>query len=73
MGLSAIGAKLATLLGTSCVFIPIMMSLVPGKGVEALPALFGSVLTGCLFHAFLRSFIERIRFALPPLVTGLMV
>ncbi|MDG2269164.1 MAG: solute carrier family 23 protein, partial [Alphaproteobacteria bacterium] len=34
---------------------------------------FGGVLVGGLFHAFLGTFIGRIRFALPPLVTGLVV
>ncbi|MFT7106106.1 MAG: NCS2 family nucleobase:cation symporter-2 [Yoonia sp.] len=50
-----------------------MIPLVAGKGVEALPALFGGVLIGGLFHASLGMFIGRIRFALPPLVTGLVV
>ena len=50
-----------------------MIPLVAGKGVEALPALFGGVLLGGLFHAVLGLFIGRIRFALPPLVTGLVV
>jgi len=50
-----------------------MIPLVAGKGVEALPVLFGGVLVGGLFHAVLGLFIGRIRFALPPLVTGLVV
>ena len=73
IGVGPIGAKLPVVQGTSFAFIPIMIPLVAGKGVEALPALFGGVLIGGLFHAFLGTFIGRIRFALPPLVTGLVV
>jgi xanthine permease len=73
IGFGPIGAKLPIVQGTSFAFIPIMIPLVAGKGVEALPALFGGVLIGGLFHAFLGTFIGRIRFALPPLVTGLVV
>lgn len=36
-------------------------------------AVMGGVIVGGLFHAFLALFIGRIRFALPPLVTGLVV
>ncbi|SDR22587.1 nucleobase:cation symporter-2 family protein [Pseudovibrio sp. Tun.PSC04-5.I4] len=73
IGMGAIGARLPIVQGTSFAFIPIMIPLVAGKGVEALPALFGGVLLGGLFHAVLGIFIGRIRFALPPLVTGLVV
>lgn len=68
-----IGARLPIVQGTSFAFVPIMIPLVAGKGVDALPALFGGVLIGGLFHATLGFFIGRIRFALPPLVTGLVV
>ena len=73
IGMGPVGARLPIVQGTSFAFIPIMIPLVAGKGVEALPALFGGVLIGGLFHAFLGIFIGRIRFALPPLVTGLVV
>ncbi len=73
IGLGPVGARLPIVQGTSFAFIPIMIPLVAGKGVEALPALFGGVLIGGLFHAILGMFIGRIRFALPPLVTGLIV
>ncbi|ARE41537.1 Uracil-xanthine permease [Rhodovulum sp. P5] len=73
IGLGPVGARLPIVQGTSFAFIPIMIPLVAGKGVEALPALFGGVLIGGLFHAFLGTFIGKIRFALPPLVTGLVV
>ena len=59
--------------GTSFAFIPIMIPLVAGKGVDGLAALYGGVIVGGLFHAALGIFIGRIRFALPPLVTGLVV
>tara|TARA_R110002110_G_scaffold91964_28_gene239353 strand:+ start:2878 stop:4290 length:1413 start_codon:yes stop_codon:yes gene_type:complete len=73
IGFGPVGARLPIVQGTSFAFIPIMIPLVAGKGVEALPALFGGVLIGGLFHALLGTVIGRIRFALPPLVTGLVV
>ncbi|WP_299988325.1 nucleobase:cation symporter-2 family protein [uncultured Ruegeria sp.] len=71
--LGPVGAALPIVQGTSFAFLPIMIPLVAGKGVDALAALFGGVLIGGLFHAFLGLFIGKIRFALPPLVTGLVV
>ena len=73
IGLGPIGAKLPIVQGTSFAFVPIMIPLVAGKGVEALPVLFGGVIVGGVFHALIGIFIGRIRFALPPLVTGLIV
>ncbi len=73
VGVGPVGAKLPVVQGTSFAFIPIMIPLVAGKGVDGLAALFGGVLIGGLFHAVLGMFIGRIRFALPPLVTGLVV
>ncbi|MFP7674437.1 uracil-xanthine permease family protein [Marivita sp. S0852] len=73
IGLGPVGARLPIVQGTSFAFIPIMIPLVAGKGVEALPALFGGVIIGGLFHTFISTFIGKIRFALPPLVTGLVV
>ncbi len=73
IGLGPVGAKLPIVQGTSFAFIPIMIPLVAGKGVEALPALFGGVIIGGLFHTLIATFIGKIRFALPPLVTGLVV
>ena len=68
IGFSLVGAKGPIVLGTSFAFSLIMM---PPRG-EALPALLGGVLAGCLFHAFLGTFSGRIRLGLPPLVTGLV-
>jgi xanthine permease len=73
IGMGPIGARLPIVQGTSFAFIPIMVPLVAGKGVEALPTLFTAVLLGGLFHACLGTVIGKIRFALPPLVTGLVV
>lgn len=73
IGFGPVGARLPIVQGTSFAFIPIMIPLVAGKGVEALPALFGAVVIGGLFHTLIATFIGRIRFALPPLVTGLVV
>ncbi len=68
-----VGAALPIVQGTSFAFLPIMIPLVAGKGVDGLAALFTGVIVGGLFHALLGTVIGRIRFALPPLVTGLVV
>ncbi|GAA6190171.1 purine permease [Phaeobacter gallaeciensis] len=68
-----VGAALPIVQGTSFAFLPIMIPLVAGKGVDALAALFGGVIIGGVFHALLGTVIGRVRFALPPLVTGLVV
>jgi NCS2 family nucleobase:cation symporter-2 len=73
IGFGPVGARLPIVQGTSFAFIPIMIPLVAGKGVDAMAALMGGVIIGGLFHACLALFIGRIRFALPPLVTGLVV
>ncbi|WP_299638099.1 nucleobase:cation symporter-2 family protein [uncultured Ruegeria sp.] len=73
VGAGPVGARLPIVQGTSFAFIPIMIPLVVGKGVDAIAVLMGGVVVGGLFHAFLGLFIGRIRFALPPLVTGLVV
>jgi len=73
IGFGPVGARLPVVQGTSFAFIPIMIPLVAGKGVDAMAAVMGGVIIGGLFHALLALFIGRIRFALPPLVTGLVV
>ena len=73
VGFGPVGARLPIVQGTSFAFLPIMIPLVAGKGVDAMPALFTGVFVGGLFHAFLGTFIGKLRFALPPLVTGLVV
>lgn len=73
IGVGPVGAKLPIVQGTSFAFIPIMIPLVAGKGVDAIAVLMGGIIVGGLFHAVLGLFIGKIRFALPPLVTGLVV
>ena len=73
IGVGPVGARLPIVQGTSFAFIPIMIPLVAGKGVDGLAALFTGVVVGGLFHALIATFVKRIRFALPPLVTGLVV
>ena len=73
IGMGPVGARLPVVQGTSFAFVPIMVPLVAGKGVDAMSAVMGGVLVGGMFHIFLGAFIKKIRFALPPLVTGLVV
>lgn len=73
IGFGPVGARLPIVQGTSFAFIPVMVPIVAGKGVEAMAPLMGGVMIGGLFHACLAPFIGKIRFALPPLVTGLVV
>jgi len=73
IGVGPVGARLPIVQGTSFAFIPIMIPLVAGKGVDAIAVLMGGIFVGGLFHACLGFFIGRLRFALPPLVTGLVV
>lgn len=73
IGIGPVGAKLPIVQGTSFAFIPIMIPLVAGKGVDAMGVLMFGVVVGGIFHACLAPFVGKIRFALPPLVTGLVV
>ena len=73
VGFGPVGARLPVVQGTSFAFVPIMVPLVAGKGVDAMAIIMGGVIVGGIFHALLGLFIGRIRFALPPLVTGLIV
>jgi xanthine permease len=73
IGFGPVGSRLPVVQGTSFAFVPIMVPLVAGKGVDAMAILMGGVIIGGIFHTILGFFIGRIRFALPPLVTGLIV
>jgi NCS2 family nucleobase:cation symporter-2 len=73
VGLGPIGARLPLVQGTSFAYISVMVPIVAGKGVGAMAALMTAALCGGLLHAGLSRFVGRIRFALPPLVTGLVV
>jgi len=73
IGIGPMGAKLPIVQGTSFAFLPIMIPLVAGKGVDAMAVLMGGVVAGGIFHFCLGTVIGRIRHWLPPLVTGLVV
>ena len=73
MGMGPIGAKLPIVQGTSFAFLPVMIPAVAGLGTAGLGGLMTGVLIGGIFHMILGTFIGRIRFALPPLITGLIV
>ncbi|WP_424947833.1 uracil-xanthine permease family protein [Candidatus Spongiihabitans sp.] len=73
IGAGPVGARLPIVQGTSFAFVPIMIPLVAGKGVDAMGAIMCGVLIGGLIHTALAPFVGRIRYALPPLVTGLIV
>ncbi|SDW46350.1 nucleobase:cation symporter-2, NCS2 family [Albimonas donghaensis] len=73
IGLGPVGARLPIVQGTSFAFLPIMIPLVAGKGVDAMGVIAGGVVAGGVFHGLLGTVIGRLRFALPPLVTGLVV
>ncbi len=73
VGMGPIGARLPIVQGTSFAFLPVMIPAVAGQGVAGMAGLMTGVAIGGVFHFFIGTFIGRIRFALPPLVTGLIV
>ncbi|MEM6555279.1 MAG: nucleobase:cation symporter-2 family protein [Pseudomonadota bacterium] len=73
IGAGPVGARLPIVQGTSFAFLPIMVPIVAGTGTEGMAAVVTGALFGGLFHALLAPFIGRLRFAMPPLVTGLVV
>ena len=73
IGMGPIGARLPIVQGTSFAFLPVMIPAVAGLGVAGLSGLMTGVIIGGIFHFFIGTFIGKIRFALPPLVTGLIV
>jgi len=73
IGMGPVGARLPIVQGTSFAFLPVMIPAVAGLGAAGLGGLMTGVLIGGLFHFCLGFFIGKIRFALPPLVTGLIV
>ena len=73
VGLGPFGARLPVVQGTSFAFLPVMIPIVQGQGVAAMAALTTAALIGGLFQTVLSFFVGKIRFALPPLVTGLVV
>jgi len=73
IGIGPVGAKLPIVQGTSFAYLPVMIPAVVGMGTAGLAGLMTGVVIGGLFHFAIGFFIGRIRFALPPLVTGLIV
>ena len=73
IGMGPIGARLPIVQGTSFAFVPIMIPAVAGLGVNGLAGLMTGVMIGGMFHFCLGFVVGRIRYALPPLVTGLIV
>ncbi len=73
LGVGPVGAKLPIVQGTSFAFLPVMIPAVAGLGAGGLGGLMAGVMIGGVFHMILGTFIKKIRFALPPLVTGLIV
>jgi NCS2 family nucleobase:cation symporter-2 len=73
IGAGPFGARLPIVQGTSFAFLPVMIPIVAGRGVAAMAELTTAAMIGGLIHTGLAFFVGRIRFALPPLVTGLVV
>jgi xanthine permease len=73
LGAGPVGARLPLVHGTSFAFVPVMVPLVAGKGPEGMAVLTGGVIAGALVHLALAPLIGKLRPALPPLVTGLVV
>ncbi len=73
IGIGSIGARLPIVQGTSFAFLPVMIPLVAGKGVDAMAGLMSGIIIGGLFQGSLALIVNRIRRWLPPLVTGLIV
>ncbi len=73
VGIGPIGARLPIVQGTSFAFIPLMIPAVAGQGVAGMSGLMGGVIIGGIFHFGLGFIVKKIRFALPPLVTGMIV
>ncbi len=73
IGMGPVGAKLPVVQGTSFAFLPVMIPAVVGAGTAGMAGLMTGVLIGGIFHFCLGFFVKKIRFALPPLVTGLIV
>ncbi len=73
IGIGPVGGRLPIVQGTSFAFLPVMIPIVAGQGVAAMGTLMGGIVIGGVFHFLLGAFIGRLRFALPPLITGLIV
>ena len=70
IGVGPVGARLPIMQGTSFAFVGVLAGLAATQGL-------GVALTACLvggvLHFILGSFIKKLRFLFPPLVTGLVI
>ncbi|WP_323784025.1 nucleobase:cation symporter-2 family protein [Thalassovita sp.] len=73
IGMGPVGARLPIVQGTSFAFLPVMIPAVAGQGTAGMAGLMTGIVIGGMFHFLLGTVIGKIRFALPPLVTGLIV
>ncbi|CUH63275.1 Uric acid transporter UacT [Thalassovita gelatinovora] len=73
IGMGPVGARLPIVQGTSFAFLPVMIPAVAGQGTAGMAGLMTGIVIGGIFHFLLGTVIGKIRFALPPLVTGLIV
>ena len=73
IGFGPVGARLPIVQGTSFAFVPIMIPAVAGLGTAGLAGLMTGIIVGGCFHFCLGFIVGKIRHALPPLVTGLIV
>ena len=74
IGMGPIGAKLPVMQGTSFAYVPVMIPAMAGVGIAGLPGLMTGVIVGGLFHCIVIGYlIKPLRFALPPLVTGMII
>ena len=69
IGFGPVGARLPVMQGTSFAFVPVMV----GAAKMGMGSLFGGIVIGGLFHAFMGLFIGKIRHWFPPLVSGLVI
>ncbi|WP_457836107.1 solute carrier family 23 protein, partial [Staphylococcus aureus] len=72
-GFGPVGARLPLVQGTSFAFIPIMIPIAADKDTAGIAALCGGALACGVVHALLSRFVGRVRFALPPMITGSVV
>ena len=73
IGFGPIGARLPLVQGTSFAFLPVMIPLVAGRGAEGLAEALAGAFCGGLVLIVFAFAVSKIRAALPPLVTGLVV
>jgi NCS2 family nucleobase:cation symporter-2 len=69
IGFGPVGARLPVMQGTSFAFVPVMI----GAAKMGMGTLFGGIVIGGLFHAFMGLFIGKIRHWFPPLVSGIII